>query len=56
MGGLIRIVGFEAQHDVALRVHHERVSAHWHLGERRVVRVVASILLRANDGLEVVTM
>ena len=47
-----RVVGAEAQYDVAVGVHHEGVAAHGDGGEGFVADVVAGEFVRAGDGLE----
>lgn len=55
---LTRIVGFESHNEIAVRPHHERISAHWLCREDRLVEtaVKAAIWLCPPDCLEFVSV
>ena len=55
-GRLIRIVGAEAQDDIAIWLHHEGVPAHWHGWKSFVTNIIIGGLLRPDYGLECVAV
>ena len=53
---LIWIVGLEAQHNIALRIYHEGITAHGYAWHGCVVGIVPCVLVGTDDSLKVVAM
>ena len=56
LGRLIRVVGAEAEDDVAHWSHHEGVPPHGHLRHGLVSDIVTAVVVGAGDGLELVAV